>query len=381
MGYETRIDRAPAPALATRPISADSHVCEPPDCYTRHMDPKFRADAPHVLRDPARGDMFVIKNRPNIPMAFVSGAGRDPKDVGHKFTTYEEFYAGGWEPKARLADQDTDGLAGELLYPSVGMSIGQLEDPDYRHACVWAYNRWLQDFCSYDPSRLVGIGQPAIRTIAEGIKELEQIKAMGHKGIIMPADGKQAQDFHGEMWDPFWEAAADLGLPLGFHIFGGKNDMVARGPEINWWNGVMRGVQDIIGTFIFGGVFERHPKLRLVAVECDAGWVPHYSYRMDHVFNRHRYTKKAVPLSKMPSAYLSENVYFTFQDDWTALRVTHLLNDRRLLWANDFPHNDATWPHSQQLLAEQTRDIPADVTRRILRDNTVELYGLGQAPL
>jgi predicted TIM-barrel fold metal-dependent hydrolase len=376
MGFESRIDRGNAQPLATRPISADSHVCEPKDCYIRFIDPKFRADAPHVVRDAAKGDMFVIKSRPSIPMAFVSGAGRDPKDVGHKFTTYEEFYAGGWEPKARLADQDRDGVAGELLYPSVGMSINQLEDPDYRHACVWAYNRWLQDFCSYDPKRLIGIGQPAIRSIAEGIKELEQIKAMGHKGVIMPADGKLAEDFHGAMWDPFWEAAAALELPLGFHIFGGKNDMVARGPEINWWNGVMRGVQDIIGTFIFGGVFERHPKLKLVAVECDAGWVPHWSYRMDHVFNRHRYTKKAVPLSKMPSEYLAENVYFTFQDDWTALRVTHLLNHKRLMWANDFPHNDATWPHSQSLLAEQTKDLAPDVAKAILRDNTVELYGL-----
>ena len=48
---------------------------------------------------------------------------------------------------------------------------------------------------------------------------------------------------------------------------------------------------------IFGGVFERHPKLRIVCVEADAGWVPHWMYRMDHYYKRHQYMRAAHALA------------------------------------------------------------------------------------
>ena len=77
--------------------------------------------------------------------------------------------------------------------------------------------------------------------------------------------------------------------------------------------------------FIFGGVFQRHPKLRLVCVEADAGWAPHYMYRMDHAFKRHRnWLPPGQELSKLPSEYFRENIYVTFQDDWVGWNVGRL---------------------------------------------------------
>ena len=95
-----------------------------------------------------------------------------------------------------------------------------------------------------------------------------------------------------------------------------------------------------MGTFIFGGVFDRFPELKLVCVEADAGWVPHYMYRMDHAYKRHRYWMKAPPLNRLPSEYFAENIYMTFQDDWVAFNMKDMCNPRRLMWANDFPHSD-----------------------------------------
>ena len=109
---------------------------------------------------------------------------------------------------------------------------------------------------------------------------------------------------------------------------------------------IIRGNQDIVGTLIFGAVFERHPDLRVVCVEADAGWAPHYMYRADHAYDRHRNWLTAGELSQPPSEYFRENVYLTFQDDWVAFRVADLMNVERLMWANDFPHSDATWPDS-----------------------------------
>ena len=81
----------------------------------------------------------------------------------------------------RLADQDKDGVAAEIIYPTVGMLICNHPDFDYKKACFDAYNRWLQAYCSHEPDRLVGMGQTAMRTVKEGIDDLERIKAMGFK--------------------------------------------------------------------------------------------------------------------------------------------------------------------------------------------------------
>ena len=47
-------------------------------------------------------------------------------------------------------------------------------------------------------------------------------------------------------------------------------------------------------------------------------------------------------------------MYLTFQDDWVAFKLLDLMNTDRVMWANDHPHSDATWPWSQEMLTEQT---------------------------
>jgi len=171
--------------------------------------------------------------------------------------------------------------------------------------------------------------------------------------------------------------AIDLGLPLSFHILTSQQDTFkVRGPKLNAFMSIIRGCQDLVGTFVLGGVFERHPRLRLVCVEADAGWVPHFMYRMDHAYDRHRYWLPSGTLTRMPSEYFREHVYTTFQDDWVAFQVKDLCNIRRLLWANDYPHSDATWPWSRNILAEQARGLTEEQRRWLVHDNVKELYKL-----
>ena len=54
-------------------------------------------------------------------------------------------------------------------------------------------------------------------------------------------------------------------------------------------------------------------------------------------------------------------MYLTFQDDWVAFRIADLMNTERLMWANDFPHSDATWPNSQAMLAEHAQHLDEHV--------------------
>ncbi len=82
-------------------------------------------------------------------------------------------------------------------------------DLDYKKACFDAYNRWLQTYVSHDPERLIGMGQTCIRTVKEGIEDLERIKAMGFRGVMMPGNPGE-KDYDDPAFDPFWEAAVAL---------------------------------------------------------------------------------------------------------------------------------------------------------------------------
>ena len=364
-------------------LSADSHITEPPDCYSARIDRKWRDRAPHIEDDPRHGDVFVIDGmKRSIPLGLVAAAGVPSSELRTGGVRFEDLHRGGWDPDARMVDQERDGVAAEVIYPSVGMALCNHKDFDYKDACFKAYNRWIAEYCDRHPHRLLGCGQTAMRSPEEGIEDLKAIKALGLRGVMMPGN-PAVEDYDAPCYDAFWEAALELGLPLSWHILTSSQDSVrARGPKMNAFLSIIRGCQDIMGTLILGGVFERHPALRVVCVEADAGWVPHYMYRMDHAYKRHRaWLKPGQELSRLPSEYFRENIYTTFQDDWVAFKTAELMNPERLLWANDFPHSDSTWPHSQQLLAEHAADLSPANRERILCKNTADLYHIDLAKL
>lgn len=366
-------------------ISADSHIVEPPDCYTKYIDPKFRDRAPTVQRDAKGNDIYVIPGMEStIPLGLVAAAGLSAEELGARSSscTFEQLHRSGHQAKYRVADQDRDGVVAEILYPSVGMALCNHADFAYKTACMHAYNEWLADYVSDAPEgRLFGLGQTSGDSVEQMIKDFEDSKKKGFVGMMMPGD-PQHEDYDHPMYDPLWECAVELNMPLSFHILtsrgGGINQInQVRGNRINGFLGIIRSVQDVMGVFVLGGVFERHPKLKFIAAEADAGWLPHYSYRMDHAYERHGiWLGGGKNLAKMPSEYISSNVWLTFQDDWVAFKVAHLMNPKRLVWANDFPHSDATWPWSQEMLNKHALDLSAEHQRWIMRENIIECYDL-----
>lgn len=360
-------------------ISADSHVTEPPDAYLANIDPAWRDSAPHVVRDPELGDLFVAEGMKPIKLGLVAAAGKRPQDIA-RGGLIDDMHASGWDSSLRLADQARDGVSAEVLYPTVGMLLCNLPDLDYKSACFRAYNRWIAGYCAEAPDRLLGVGQTAARTPADAIDDLRRIAAAGLRGVMMPGR-PGGPDYDDAVWDPFWSEAVEVGLPLSFHILTTPGSR-ARGSNLNNFLAIVRGIQDILSLLIFGGVFDRHPQLKVVCVEADAGWVPHFMYRMDHGYRRHRHhMAPGTELSRLPSEQFAENIYVTFQDDWTAFRFADSMNWRRLMWANDFPHSDSTWPWSQAMLTEQTAVLTGEQTRAILSDNCAELYGIDLAAL
>ena len=358
-------------------ISADSHITEPPNTYVDYIDPAWRDRAPKMVDGGEDvGDLFVIDGmKTPVPMGLVAAAGKPAEEIRVMGVRFDDLHRGGWDPEARLSDQDRDGVAAEVIYPTVGMQLCNHRDADYKKACFDAYNRWIAEYCGAHPDRLLGVGQTAVRSPSEAIEDLHAIKDAGLRGVMMP--GLPAvEDYDSPIYDDLWRVAVELGLPLSFHILTTRAEKT-RGPKMNGFLSVVRGCQDIMGMLVLGGVFERHPDLKIVCVEADAGWVPHFMYRMDHAYKRHRYwLPPGQQLSKLPSEYFAENIYVTFQDDWTAFRHANDMNWRRLMWANDFPHSDSTWPWSQDVLAEQTTHLTEEQREAILCGNVAELYGV-----
>src|SRR4051812_11514061 len=109
-----------AEIMKYRPISADSHVMEPPNLYVDYVDPKFRERAPKMVREEGV-DLYVVDGfAKKISVGALAAAGRDPREIRVNGNKFEEIDAGSWDPAARLKAQDADGVIAEMIYPSVG---------------------------------------------------------------------------------------------------------------------------------------------------------------------------------------------------------------------------------------------------------------------
>ena len=171
-------------------ISADSHITEPANTYVDYIEPKWRDRAPKMVRDEKAGDVFVVDGmKKPIPMGLVAAAGKPPEEIRIQGVLFEDMHRGGWDPDARLGEQDRDGIAAEVIYPTVGMVLCNHADLDYKKACFDAYNRWIAEYCGAHPERLLGAGQTAMRTPEEGIEDLRAIADAGLRGVMLPGPG------------------------------------------------------------------------------------------------------------------------------------------------------------------------------------------------
>lgn len=362
-------------------ISADGHVCEPPNTYVDFIDPAYRERAPRIVEQPDGTEAFVVDGmKKPIGLGFIDGAGfgvRERLDRAKRIR-FSDIRQGAYGGAARLPFMDEDGLAAEIIYASVGMGLCMHKDPLYKDACMRAYNRWLQAMCSEAPERIFGLAQTAVLSVDEAIEDFRRAREMGMVGMMMPGDPIH-EDYDHRDYDPLWECAVDLDLPICFHILtsrAGSLHVKPHGHAMNNFLGIIRAVQDIVGLMVLGGVFERHPRLKLVVAESDVGWLPHYMYRMDHAAKINAEDGIIDGLSKLPSEYVRSNVWATFQDDITAFQSLYMIDHEHLLWASDFPHTDSTWPRSRQLIEAHSGHLTEVQKQAIFRDNTARLFNL-----
>jgi predicted TIM-barrel fold metal-dependent hydrolase len=361
-------------------IDADAHMCEPPNLWVERIDPRFRERAPRVVKNPGgkKGAFFVCENLPplNIAGAFAAG-----KTFDRTFLEagLDNALPGGWDPAERLKDMDLDGVEAAVLYTTVGFVLFRLEDEEFQEACFRVYNDWLAEFCSYAPQRLGGLGLIALFDIERGRRELERCKKMGLRGAMVWACPPEERPYSLPEYDAFWAAVQDLEMPLSLHLATGRrreSDLAGRNPTEFWVNSVVRPheIQHSLLTLIFAGVLERFPRLKFVSAENDIAWVPHLLERADKYYRRWKQAYGA-PLSLKPSEYFRRQCYATFIEDPLGLKTYHLWGADNFMWSTDYPHQAATWPHSQEVLERDFQGIPEADKRKIVRENTAKLYG------
>jgi predicted TIM-barrel fold metal-dependent hydrolase len=364
-----------------RVLSADSHVIEPPDLWTTRIDRRFRDRAPHVEHEYAgiRGDWFVCEGVRPLPISAFAVAGVDPREFGAKMLRgYEGVRPSGWDPVERIKDQEVDGVAGEVLYTSFGMSLYGIKDGELRAASFRAYNDWLAEYCAHDRRRLAGVGLVPMDEVGDAVREVERCARLGLAGGLIWGSPPAARPYDRPEWDPLWAAAQDAGLPLSLHILTGAEGSGLEGASLmKTYPSLPHRMERSISDLVLGGALQRFPLLRIVSAENDIGWIAHFLQRLDHSWERYRHLERGPAIRELPSAYFRRQVFATFQEDRVGILTREFVGSDRLMWASDFPHSDSTWPHSRDVIARDFAGVPAAEVRRITADNCAELYRLG----
>ena len=364
--------------------SCDSHVVEPAEVF-EGLEDRFGDRAPKILKNDNGDKATLVLGGVPIPVARFGIAGHRLDDPAtHELIArgYPGMNPGVHDPVERLKDQARDGIVGEVMYPSLNMLTFSLRERDVVQAVFRRHNDWIRDYCSHSPERLIGVGCVPLPDVPEAIAELERAAAMGIRGVAIPCQAPADKPYHHPDYEPFWDAAEDAGLPLTMHIFTGTSwDMGLPkhwGPPTTAITGYTLAFSSLAATFvqlICGGVVARHPKLRFVGAEFETGWVGHFVQRLDHATYRAR--REASPdLELEPSEYFHRNFFVTFEDDELGLRHRDVIGVKNLLWGNDYPHHDAIWPHSMEVIDRIFAGVPDDEVRAMTFDNVVELYGI-----
>ncbi len=394
-------------------IDADGHVLEHPDGMLRHAPAKFRDRIWHIE---VRGDgtewlHFNGGARPAAGLALAGTAGmtaadRDRARAGGM--RYSAVRAGAFAPAPRLPDMDLEGIAQSVLYPTMLLGLPGLADAEFAEAQANAYNEWLAEYCAHAPRRLFGVAIVPAQDIERAVRVIRRAKELGHVGVFMrpnPAIGERK--FIDPVYDPIWRTCEELELPIGLHPFLapdmpgacralGYGAMRAQGVDygrdqqnpanpINNLGNVFFSqalsnpfdMMECVSLMCAGGILERFPRLTVLFLEANGGWIVSLLERLDHHFEIFRWD---VPWLRMkPSEYFRRQCYISFDPDESTLAFTAkhpLVGAERIIWASDYPHPDAKFPGVVEELSEATAELSEAQRARIFGSNAGELYHL-----
>jgi len=364
-------------------ISSDCHAGLPPEKYRDYLDPELREVFDIAL--PIQIEE-VKKAAQKFLVADINAEWR--KDIERPLT-------GAWDHDVRNEVMDGEGVAGEVIFPDgitemnmppfgAGLSLPtEGIDPRLQWAGARAHNRWLAEFCQMAPERRAGVAiAPILWDVDEALVEIRWARENGLRGILIPSMWGRQAAYHHPKYDPIWAACQDLDLVVHFHSGAAPmNDydehvgmMGIYISEVVWWSARP------LWFLIWGGVFERHPRLKVAITESTCVWVPETKALLDFRYEETPYSAKLGDyrshLSMKPSEYFGRNVLLGASCmPRREVELRHAIGLGSIMWGSDYPHPEGSWPHTKQQMADAFRGTPEPELRAMLGENAARAYG------
>jgi len=366
-------------------ISADSHVNEPRDLWSANLPAPMRARAMRGIQSTEDGGWSLILDGSHIGKAGTS-------EVDRLAAT---------EPGHRLGVMREEGIAGECIFPTIGLYVWMLQDPEDGRISCRIYNDWVHQQLERQSPRFRCAGIVPTWRIEDALDEVAHIGELGLGAAMLPTVAEPS--YNHRQWEPLWEAIEAAGLPVVMHQ--------GTGHSMIWYRGPGATVANLLATQSIGprtatllatsGVLERHPDLHVVFVEYNVGWLPWVMETIDYYtesFERYGTTenmgsgrtagvnrppKPAITpkLEEKPSFYVRRQVHATFQDDPVGMQNINITGPDALLWGSDYPHEEGTYPHSRDTVDRLGAPLGPGVAEKIFRDTAAGLFRFDPAVL
>lgn len=364
-------------------ISADCHAGLPNQQYRDWLEPKY-----HQAFDDEQAARAVLEEE-------LRARGMRNEEFAEQWQREnEEGLRGGWDAARRDKELDADGVAGEVMFPDAdavtsgasapfgaGLGQGGDRDPELLMAGARAHNRWLAQLCADSPARRAGVAVvPILHDIDDAVAEITRARESGLRGgILIPSMWQPYPPYHDARYDRVWAACQDLDMPV--HVHSGAADKESYGEfvgmyvaEVRWWS------TRPLWFLLWSGKFEQYPRLKFVVTECGAFWAADLLWTSDVVFDREHAAKKlgkelTAHLKMRPSAYFDRNCAIGASNTRRReLARRYEIGVGNIMWGNDFPHPEGTWPHTKEWLRNAFWDLPGDETAAILGTNAADVY-------
>ena len=370
-------------------ISADSHIIEPLDLWEKALGKKWGDKVPRVV-DTYQGlpgsyyffgydylDLGVVEPEDAADSTEESSA-MDPELA-------DRVNRSNQDPALRLELMEMDGVHAEIVNSTFALLCMRIEHPQLVQDVCQVYNDWIVEYCSHDPKRLLASGMLPPDDVDWAVAELERLAKKDVRTVFIYTDVKpHMPPYRDPYYDRLWAAAADLDMPVTIHIVAGRvRDPFTiiheheRGDVARLWLELFSDAGPILANeFIFGGIFDRHPKLKLILGEYEICWLPWFLFRTQQLQGAVANSLKVTPARKPVQEYLHTQVWHTFVDDKFADRAFDIAGPTQVMWGSDFPHPRNTFPHSHEVLNRVLANVDDETKANVVGLNCARLFNL-----
>jgi predicted TIM-barrel fold metal-dependent hydrolase len=287
------------------------------------------------------------------------------------------------EIPGRLIDMQSEGIDAEICFPSQGLFVSLIDNPEAELASAQVYNDWNNNFFSGHLDKFIRCAILPVHDFKNTVAEIKRVSALGFTAAMLPSlieANNKLPLYNDEAWDPVFEAAQRYKVVMVLHTGTGREDVRAQkgpgGAVINYTI-QMCDAQHSVMHLVAGGVLDRFPNAQVACIESGASWLAALAERMDEVYEAHHMFVKP-KLSLTPREIIARQVAASFQYDRACIMSRSVTGHRALMWGADYPHHEGTFPRSKQVVAHLFDGIDISEAEKadILGANAARLFRL-----